>query len=202
VSHRGAEEEAEVAVRELVTSTLEEYPMLRSVEERTQMHIRPEAGWNRARMVEWIVSQVVDLVESKLGHGVLPIYLGEDPAFRHVSSMEDKYGVDILITNGPAIDAFYLRSVMQVDELLRWLAEQHAAGVTVRGGRLRSSKLQSQPTHSQSRLASSSISAGSQVSRLSEAGKKRVQISMPIGSATATPSGGVHSPSSPSSGGL
>ena len=43
--------------------------MLRIVEERTEFHIRPEAGWNRARMVEWIVSQVVE-------DSVEPIRLG------------------------------------------------------------------------------------------------------------------------------
>ena len=32
--------------------------MLRSDEERAAIHIRPDPDWNRARMVEWIVSQV------------------------------------------------------------------------------------------------------------------------------------------------
>ena len=74
--------------------------------------------------------------------GVMPVYLGEDPAFRHLAAIG---GLDILITGGPAIDSYFLRSAMQVDELLRWFAEQHAAGVTVRGGRLRAPKQPGQP---------------------------------------------------------
>ena len=143
VTHRGASEEEAAAVRSAVATLVgEEYPMLRSIEERMEVHIRPEAGWNRARMVEWIVTQVVEAVESQLGHrGVMPIYVGEDPAFRHISAIG---GLDILLTGGPATDSYFLRSAMQVDELLRWFAEQHAAGVTVRGGKLRPSKQQSQ----------------------------------------------------------
>ena len=34
-------------------------------------------------------------------------------------------------------DGYFLRSTSQVEELLRWFSEMHAAGVTVRGGRLR-----------------------------------------------------------------
>merc|ERR1719198_1890220 len=118
--------------------------MLRSIEERTEVLIRPEAGWNKARMVEWIVSQVVSEVEAQLGHrGVMPIYVGEDPAFRHISAIG---GLDILLTGGPATDSYFLRSAMQVDELLRWFAEQHAAGVTVRGGKMRPAKQPSNPS--------------------------------------------------------
>ena len=118
VTHRGAEDHEAEAVRELVSALIaEEYPMLRLEEERTQLHVRPDPGWNRARMVEWIVSQTVESVENKLGfRGVMPIYLGEDPAFRHIAAVG---GLDILITGGPAIDSFFLRSAMQVDELLR-----------------------------------------------------------------------------------
>ena len=177
VAHRGAEEHEVDAVRRLVSDTLEEYPMLRSVEERNEIHVRPEAGWNRARMVEWITSQLVSAVEERLGvRGVVPIYLGEDPAFRHLSAMG---GLDILITGGPAIEGFYLRSPMQVDELLRWLAEQHAAGVTVRGGRLRPPK-QGAGTHGGAGTLKSGAS-GHQGAGPHGAGKssKRVQISMP-----------------------
>lgn len=139
VTHRGAEEAEAEAVRELVATLLaDEYPMLRLEDERTQLNVRPDPAWNRSRLVEWIVSQVVELVENKLGHcGVIPVYLGEDAAFRHLPAIG---GLDILITGGPAIDSYFLRSAMQVDDLLRWLADQHMAGVTVRGGRLRPPK--------------------------------------------------------------
>jgi len=147
VTHRGASETQAAEARATVSKLVgDEYPMLRSIEERTEVLIRPEAGWNKARMVEWIVSQVVEAVEAQLGHrGVMPIYLGEDPAFRHISAIG---GLDILLTGGPATDSYFLRSAMQVDELLRWFAEQHAAGVTVRGGKLRPPKAASiQPPH-------------------------------------------------------
>ena len=143
VTHRGADEDEVTTVRKAVAELMGEFPMLRAVEERIEIDIRPEAGWNRARLVEWIVSQVVEDVAGQLGHrGIMPIYLGEDPAFRHLSAID---GLDIMITGGPAIDSYFLRSAMQVDQLLRWFAEQHAAGVTVRGGKLRPSKQQSQP---------------------------------------------------------
>jgi len=136
VMHRGASEAQAASVRAAIAKLVgEEYPMLRSIEERTEVLIRPEAGWNKARMVEWIVGQVVAEVEAQLGHrGVMPIYLGEDAAFRHISAFG---GLDILLTGGPATDSYFLRSAMQVDQLLRWFAEQFAAGVTVRGGKLR-----------------------------------------------------------------
>ena len=41
---------------------------------------------------------------------------------------------------GPGADGYFLRSTSQVEELLRWFSEMHAAGVTVRGGRLRPQK--------------------------------------------------------------
>ena len=50
---------------------------------------------------------------------------------------DDVGGVEILVTGGHAVDGFFVRSAPQVDQLLRWLCEQHAAGVTVRGGKLR-----------------------------------------------------------------
>ena len=55
-------------------------------------------------------------------------------SFRHLNAVS---GLEILITSGPAIDGYYLRQATQVDELLRWLSDQHAAGVTVRGGKIR-----------------------------------------------------------------
>ena len=41
------------------------------------------------------------------------------------------------MTGGPGADGWFLRSATQVDQLLRWFVEQHMAGVTVRGGKLR-----------------------------------------------------------------
>ena len=37
--------------------------MLRLEDERTQLNVRPDPGWSRARMVEWIVSQLADSVQ-------------------------------------------------------------------------------------------------------------------------------------------
>jgi len=168
VTHRGAEEDEAEAARELVAALIgDEYPMLRLEDERTQLNVRPDPGWNRARMVEWIVAQVVEGVEQRLGsRGVMPIYIGEDAAFRHLPAVG---GLDILITGGPAINSFFLRSSDQVDELLRWFAEQHAAGVTVRGGRLRPPKQQSQPTGLHAGAGKPGQSSGA-------AAVKRVQI--------------------------
>ncbi|KAL3892602.1 MAG: hypothetical protein SGPRY_014972, partial [Prymnesium sp.] len=93
-------------------------------------------------MVEWITSVVCDDVVSQLGvHGAKPIYIGEEVAFSHISAIG---GLDILVTGGPGADSFFLRSTTQVDELLRWLMEQHVAGVTVPGGKLPSHRGQMQ----------------------------------------------------------
>jgi len=175
VTHRGADEDEAAAARRAVTALVEEeYPMLRAVEERVEIHIRPEAGWNRARLVEWIVSQVVADVSKQLGHrGIMPIYLGEDPAFRHISAID---GLDILLTGGPAIDSYYLRSPMQVEQLLRWFAEQHAAGVTVRGGKLRPSRAPSQQQHKGQHKGPYQKPPGSVAADGRERSTKRVQI--------------------------
>ena len=58
LSTGASEAEAAAARSAVATLVSEEYPMLRSIEERMEVHIRPAAGWNKARMVEWIVSQV------------------------------------------------------------------------------------------------------------------------------------------------
>ena len=174
VTHRGAEESEAEDVRELVRSLLaDEYPMLRFEDERTQLNVRPDPGWNRARMVEWLVSQVVDSVKKQLSvREVMPIYLGEDPAFRHLPAVG---GLDILITGGPAIDSYFLRATSQVDQLLRWFAEQHAAGVTVRGGRLRPPK--SMVQHHSQPGASSLLQSGKGGGQAARSGPvKRVQI--------------------------
>ena len=187
VSHRGVEEvEVVEEVRSLVDQLLEEdYPMLRSdAGERTQIHVRPDPGWTRTRMVGWIVNQVVDAVEEKLQiknkHRAMPIYLGEDPSFRHLHTIS---GLDILITSGPSIDGYYLRYAQQVEQLLGWLNEQHAAGVTVRGGRIKSkaSTLQKgaaltggPPPPTAAGVARSAMGAGG----TRPAAGKRVQISM------------------------
>ena len=150
MTHRGANKEEAAAAREAVAELLAgEYPMLRSVEDRMEVEVRPEAGWNRARMVEWLVAQVVERVELALPHkGVMPIYIGEDATFRHISAIG---GLDILVTGGPATDSYFLRSAMQVDEFFRWLSEQHDHGVTVRGGRFRVHK-QGQPSRFGARI--------------------------------------------------
>jgi trehalose-phosphatase len=183
VSHRGVEDEVAEDTRLAVNTLLEEdYPMLRSDEERTQIHVRPDPGWTRARMVEWIATQVVDAVEEKLRiknkHRAMPIYLGEDPSFRHLNAIS---GLEIVITSGPGIDGYYLRHARQVDELLDWLAEQHAAGVTVRGGKIKYPKL---PGGVPLAAGSGSAIAGTQrqahaVAAPGAAKGKRVQISLP-----------------------
>lgn len=134
VTHKGASEEMASQAREVVSDTLAEFPMLRSLDGRLGIEIRPEVGWNRMRMVEWITSTVRDDVMQHLGiRSALPIYIGEDSAFRHLSQID---GVDILVTGGPGADSFFLRSISQVDQLMTWFVQQHAAGVTVRGGKL------------------------------------------------------------------
>ena len=70
----------------------------------------------------------------------MPIYIGTDPDFSHISACNGLY---IPITGGPGADGYFLRSTSQVEELLRWFSEMHAAGVTVRGGRLRPQKQKS-----------------------------------------------------------
>ena len=69
--------------------------------------------------------------------GAMPIYIGTDTDFSHISACNGLY---IPITGGPGADGYFLRSTSQVEELLRWFSEMHAAGVTVRGGRLRPQK--------------------------------------------------------------
>ena len=69
----------------------------------------------------------------------MPIYIGTDVTFQHVSQA-DVGGINILVTGGPGSDGYFLRSVSQVEELLRWFSEMHAAGVTVPGGKLRPQK--------------------------------------------------------------
>jgi hypothetical protein len=59
VDHRGASEEAGAFTRETVLETIEkDFPMLRCIEERTTLEIRPYAGWNRSKAVEWLVKTV------------------------------------------------------------------------------------------------------------------------------------------------
>ena len=96
--------------------------------------VRPNVDWNRAHAVEWLVSSVVEQVGVK---GAMPIYIGTDADFGHISACNGLY---IPITGGPGADGYFLRSTSQVEELLRWFSEMHAAGVTVRGGRLRPHK--------------------------------------------------------------
>ena len=69
--------------------------------------------------------------------GAMPIYIGTDTDFSHISACNGLY---VPITGGPGADGYFLRSTSQVEELLRWFSEMHAAGVTVRGGRLRPQK--------------------------------------------------------------
>ena len=173
-------------MRAIVAETLVDLPMLRSVERRMVLEVRPNVDWNRAHAVEWLVSSVVEQVwprldcaaspspsppepallphallphallphgrttGSALAHasgsrlarqvgvkGAMPIYIGTDPDFSHISACNGLY---IPITGGPGADGYFLRSTSQVEELLRWFSEMHAAGVTVRGGRLRPQK--------------------------------------------------------------
>ena len=67
MDHRGASEEAQSLTRDAVLETVEkEFPMLRCVEERTTLQIRPEAGWNRSKAVEWLVKTVCNLPSSRI----------------------------------------------------------------------------------------------------------------------------------------
>jgi len=142
VTHKGASDEEASLVRTAVADVLLEFPMLRSIYGRMRVEIRAAVGWNRAKMVEWLTSSVCADVIQQLGvHSALPIYIGEDGAFSHVRSIG---GLDVLVTGGPGADSFFLRSVTQVDELLRWFMQQHVAGVTVLGGKLPPPKGQSQ----------------------------------------------------------
>lgn len=134
VIHRGASEEEVRIMRGIVAETLVDLPMLRSVERRMVLEVRPNVDWNRAHAVEWLVSSVVEQVGVK---GAMPIYIGTDTDFSHISACNGLY---IPITGGPGADGYFLRSTSQVEELLRWFSEMHAAGVTVRGGRLRPQK--------------------------------------------------------------
>jgi len=134
VIHRGASEEEVRTMRGIVAETLVDLPMLRSVERRMVLEVRPNVDWNRAHAVEWLVSSVVEQVGVK---GAMPIYIGTDADFGHISACNGLY---IPITGGPGADSYFLRSTSQVEELLRWFSEMHTAGVTVRGGRLRPQK--------------------------------------------------------------
>ena len=108
--------------------------MLRCVDGRNAYEIRPDAQWNVEAKLKYLVGAVVEQVGVK---NALVVYVGEDDVFfRHVAD-DDVGGVEILVTGGHAVDGFFVRSAPQVDQLLRWLCEQHAAGVTVRGGKLR-----------------------------------------------------------------
>jgi hypothetical protein len=139
VSHRGADEAQTAAAREAVSALLaEEFPMLRSVEERMEIEVRPEAAWNRTRALEWLVAQLVDSVKDGTGaRGLKLIYCGEDGTFSHVAARD---GIELLV--GAAACAsqpdfvraqtFYLQSPLQVDELFKWFAEvRGTVGVTV-----------------------------------------------------------------------
>ena len=136
VIHRGASDDEVRLLREVVQETLANLPMLRAVEGRMVLEVRPEVDWSRARAVEWLVGSVVDQAGLP---GAVPIYIGTDVTFQHVSHA-DVGGINILVTGGPGSDGYFLRSVSQVEELLRWFSEMHAAGVTVPGGKLRPQK--------------------------------------------------------------
>mmetsp|Transcript_591 Transcript_591/g.1700 ORF Transcript_591/g.1700 Transcript_591/m.1700 type:complete len:242 (-) Transcript_591:123-848(-) len=137
---RGASEAEDASTRGLVLETVEkEFPMLRCVEERTSLGIRPKPQWNRAKAVEWLTNTVVDRVAGTLGvKAVVPVYVGDDTAFG-ASICEIEGGVYVHITGGPSSHdgSYFLREASQADELLRFFVEQAQAGVTVRGGKLR-----------------------------------------------------------------
>jgi len=53
-------------MRAIVAETLVDLPMLRSVERRMVLEVRPNVDWNRAHAVEWLVSSVVEQVWPRL----------------------------------------------------------------------------------------------------------------------------------------
>jgi len=134
VIHRGASDEEHLLARDVVLETVRsEFPMLRCIEGRLALEIRPDVEWNRAKAAKAVVETVVDRVVNQLGlRGVVPIYIGEAPDF----DMTQADGINILVTGGPGTQSYFLRDASQVDQLLRWFIEQHQAGVTVRGGKL------------------------------------------------------------------
>ena len=85
-------------MRGIVAETLVDLPMLRSVERRMVLEVRPNVDWNRAHAVEWLVSSVVEQVGVK---GAMPIYIGTDADFGHISACNGLY---IPITGGPGAD--------------------------------------------------------------------------------------------------
>jgi len=133
---RGASDEEQTIVREAVLEMVRtEFPMLRCTEGRQALEVRPDVDWNRAKAAKAVIETVVERMTEALGlRGVLPIYIGQDEAFRNIREVHD--GIDILVTGGPAAQSYFLRDVSQVGQLFRWLTEQHGAGVTVRGGKL------------------------------------------------------------------
>ena len=59
-------------MRAIVAETLVDLPMLRSVERRMVLEVRPNVDWNRAHAVEWLVSSVVEQVWPRLDRAASP----------------------------------------------------------------------------------------------------------------------------------
>ena len=59
-------------MRAIVAETLVDLPMLRSVERRMVLEVRPNVDWNRAHAVEWLVSSVVEQVWPRLDCAASP----------------------------------------------------------------------------------------------------------------------------------